>query len=637
MPNSVWQRLSLRTRLVVAMVVLVGSVVSVVSAFNFRDRAGRTLQEAFERASANASNINSFVLERVVERTDRAEKPPRTLEEGRQFWAAAIREDTAVRHLSRNVLVNSPYVMDVAITDSEGRILSAPDGERIGERLEWEKDFVEWQKGALLLRLWEVLWANHEYEIAKPLGVHDQKPFFYTRVVVSTAMLRTALLPELQGILRASALIVLLSIAVAAAAASVLLRPLERIHQTIDRISKGEAPDDGAAEAQPEAREIAALQRKLNLLGKQVHLAREDVLQWRSNVGQMLERLEEAVLMYDAEERLVVAGLPAERLLGRDARDLVGSPLEDLFPPGPVMEAVRQAVGQRRALRDYPWEFARDGQPMRRLMVNVEPLDRDGAGIGTLVTLRDVETRNQLEAQLDVSTRLAALSRLTGGVAHEMKNPLNAITLHLEVLRAQLSSTPPSVRGELDVISAEVNRLDRVVKTFLDFTRPVALHLQPIELEPLVRESLRALEDQATRRGIDLVVRPVRPDSRVLADVTMLKQALVHVIVNAIEAMPQGGSVEVELSGGETDVVVSVADEGEGIRPEERDKIFNLFYTTKKTGSGIGLAMAFQVLQLHHGTIECEPRGGRGTIFRLRLPALKAAPVATVGAMRNGG
>ena len=636
MPNTLWQGLSLRTRLVVAMVLLVGSVVFLASAFNFRDRAQRTLDEAYERALANATNINSFVLERVAEDTRSSPSPPRTPEEARVFWAAAIREDTAVRHLSRNVLVNSPYVIEIAITDSEGRILSAPDAVRIGQTVTAQKEFAEWQTSALPARLWEILWENHEYEIAKPLGIPDQKPFFYTRLVVSTVMLRTALAPELWGMLRASALMLLLAVVLAAAVSSLLLQPLESIHRTIDRISKGESPEEPRAGAVPEAREIAALQHKLVLLGKQVHLAREDVLQWRSNVGQMLERLEEAVLLYDAGEKLVMAGLPAERLLGRSASALIGSSLEDLFPAGSaVMDEVRLAAGQRRAMRDYPWEFRRDGQPPRRLMVNVEPLEREGAGIGTLVTLRDVETRNQLEAQLDVSTRLSALSRLTGGVAHEMKNPLNAIALHLEVLRVQLAAMPPTVRGELDVISAEVNRLDRVVKTFLDFTRPVALHLQPIEIEPLVRESVRALEDQARRRGIDLVVRPVRREARALGDVTMLKQALMHVLVNAIEAMPDGGSVEVELAGGESDLVVSVADEGEGIRPEARDKIFNLFYTTKKTGGGIGLAMAFQVLQLHHGTIECEPRAARGTVFYLRMPALKTMPAA-VG-VRNGG
>jgi len=201
------------------------------------------------------------------------------------------------------------------------------------------------------------------------------------------------------------------------------LRPLASISQTIDRISRGEAAGppplpEGAA------REFAAVQSKLNLLGQQFRGAREDASQLRSNVEQLLENLEEMVLLFDAQDRLVMAGRAAERLLGRGRWELVGRGMADLFPLSSALgAAIRSAIDLRQPLKNLPIALERDAGPGPRLLVNVEMLEAfpGHQRIGTLVTLRDAETRREIQSQLDVSARLAAISRLTGGVAHEIK------------------------------------------------------------------------------------------------------------------------------------------------------------------------------------------------------------------------
>jgi hypothetical protein len=228
-----------------------------------------------------------------------------------------------------------------------------------------------------------------------------------------------------------------------------------------------------------------------------------------------------------------------------------------------------------------------------------------------------MESRRQLERQLDVSARLAAISRLTGGVAHEIKNPLNAMALHLEVLRSRLDTEQP----EVDVIAREIKRLDTVVKTFLSFNRPVELQARPIDLGQVVEQviALVSIDAQAKNIQIDTAL----TDKLWLSgDPDLLKQAILNVVNNGLEAMSEGGKLDIRTEWIGADCQVRIADAGAGIPPEIQDQIFNLYFTTKEQGSGIGLATTFRVVQLHSGTIDFVSEPGRGTTFRLRFPGM---------------
>ena len=194
----------------------------------------------------------------------------------------------------------------------------------------------------------------------------------------------------------------------------------------------------------------------------------------RTNIEQLLQRLEEGVLLFDNAGRLLMAGEPADRMLGRTHEEMAGRSVEDLFPRSTILgDIIGDALRNGRSIEEQPVAIPRADAAPLRLAVSVQLLKSGSGGedMGTLVTLRDVESRRQLEQQLDFSSRLAAISRLTGGVAHEIKNPLNAMALHLEVLRGKLDGEQP----EIEVIGREIKRLDTVVKTFLNFNRPVEI------------------------------------------------------------------------------------------------------------------------------------------------------------------
>ena len=206
------------------------------------------------------------------------------------------------------------------------------------------------------------------------------------------------------------------------------------------------------------------------------------------------------------------------------------------------------------------------------------------------------------------------------GVAHEVKNPLNAMVLQLEVLKARLGEDGDRVQPQVDILAEEIRRLDRVVKTFLDFTRPVEIHPADAEVAPLVREVFALAEPQARTNNVRLTLAGNGATPPMRVDRDLIKQALLNLVLNGCQAMPQGGELTITPHATPNAVELEISDTGVGIPPEAQKKIFSLFYTTKPGGTGVGLAMAFRVVQLHNGTIDFTSEVNRGTTFRITLP-----------------
>jgi signal transduction histidine kinase len=215
---------------------------------------------------------------------------------------------------------------------------------------------------------------------------------------------------------------------------------------------------------------------------------------------------------------------------------------------------------------------------------------------------------------------LAAISHLTGGVAHEIKNPLNAIALRLEILRGLVADQAPETAPEFALISKEVMRLDRVVKTFLDFTRPLKLDFKEVDLAALTREVSTLVAPDASRHHVCMEISAPPDFIAIRADRDHLKQALLNIVVNGIEAMNDGGTLRIEVARDAGHALIRVVDQGPGIPPELRERVFKLYFTTKEKGSGIGLAMAFRAVQLHGGTVDFWDSPGHGCTFELKFP-----------------
>jgi len=265
--------------------------------------------------------------------------------------------------------------------------------------------------------------------------------------------------------------------------------------------------------------------------------------------------------------------------------------------------------------------------------VSLDFIQEKGTPIGALLTMRDAESVRRIEDEIEISRRLSASGRMTRGVAHEVKNPINAIVLHLQLLQDKLQRDDPETRRHMDIIGNEIHRLDRVVQILVDFTRPRDLRLEDVDMRKLLEGVSVLAAPDAARHGVRVVLELPKhelPDEddplMVRVDSDLMKQAILNLVLNGVQAMNQGGTLTLKARRDGEMILAEVLDQGCGIPPEAQEKIFELYYTTKgdKGGSGIGLAQTYQIMQWHYGSVEFDTIVGAGTTFRLRLPAAVA-------------
>jgi len=233
------------------------------------------------------------------------------------------------------------------------------------------------------------------------------------------------------------------------------------------------------------------------------------------------------------------------------------------------------------------------------------------------------ESLNRLEAAEDNlrrQDRLAALGEMSAGIAHEIRNPLGVISSSAQLLDRKLAEPASGIRQLLDIIQEETTRLNGLITDFLSFGRPAPPALRPIDLQEAVLKAVEHVEGMARERSVGLVAElPEEPQSA-LADPDMLQQVLLNLLLNALEASREGGAVALRLHRSGEALCLEVHDSGSGIPPENLSKIFNPFFTTKEKGTGLGLANAHRIIEMHGGTLGVSSEVGEGTTFRITLP-----------------
>jgi signal transduction histidine kinase len=339
----------------------------------------------------------------------------------------------------------------------------------------------------------------------------------------------------------------------------------------------------------------------------------------KENLDQILGNLQDGILLFTGDGRAVLVSEAARRFLGIPRETILGLHAHDIFDRSSVLgETLCEAfdAGATLVKKEVRIETG------RRIQASLEYIHDENTlqGLGALVTLHDLESAEAIESELEVSRRMAAIGRLTSGVGHEVKNPINAIVVHLELLKTKLGdASAPAVR-HLEVIDVEIHRLDRVVQMLVDFSRPVELDLREQDLRTVIGDVLTLSTAELSTRNVILTSRMPSYPLVANVDADLLKQAVLNVIQNGAQAMPDGGNLSVVLEEDRMTAILRIADEGSGISDDIRDKIFDLYFTTRSGGSGIGLSMTYRILQLHHGSIEVQSNSGRGTEFQLRIP-----------------
>jgi signal transduction histidine kinase len=336
--------------------------------------------------------------------------------------------------------------------------------------------------------------------------------------------------------------------------------------------------------------------------------------------------LEEGVVVLDPQMRLRFANPAAAAMLGAGADSLLVQDWDVVLANnGALRESIEQVLRNGTLVQDRDVELnARERWVDLRL--NGYPvLADDGSVSAAVLLLRDSARARTLERDLVYASRFQAITELYIGITHDLKVPLHAVIMHLEMLRKVVDGEgrggddKKAVRY-IDSIAQEIKRLEIIIRAFLDYASPFKNRVELVDLRQVVNECMALLESEAARKGI--ILRKAMPSEPlwVYGDDGKLKQALLNLAVNAFDAMPSGGTLTVRGVQHDGECVLEVLDTGQGIKDDEKAKIFRFHYSTKDSGSGVGLSIVKMVTEYHGGRVEFDSTEGKGSIFTLRFP-----------------
>jgi PAS domain S-box-containing protein len=614
-------QLRLRTKLMLVMTGLVMLVVAVISGVFAAQLLEQVLQQLDNRADEVAGQIFQQAKGAISNASNKGLRPESTNPDDVHDYVRRAFEIDEGLHAQLDAATASAVIYEISITDLDGLVLVSTDESLQGEFLPRRTPLDQFTQRGFFHAVRILAGPAKRYERDFPFN-NGKVPFGEVRVVVSSGFVVKDLLPNLRRLGEIVLLALIGSTVLAAVVSSAALTPVTRISEQLDRISAGQydAPAPEVKGFVGSGDELGQVSKKISQVGLQLRGVHEIFSTMRENMNSVMAGLEDGLLLFTRDARAVMVSPAAEKFLGASAGQFLGRRVTEVFPVGhPLREALRiegDELGEVAAEIDL-----KTTEGDKRVGVSVQAIQEDGERMGALVTLRDLDSIESINTQLQVSERLAALGRITAGVAHEVKNPLNSMRLWLENLKESLPPEPDgNAKQAVQVLDKEIDRLDAVVKRFLDFTRPMEVRLEATQLAELLKEVLEIAHPQMQKANVQ-VARLLPIDvPEVYVDRALLKQAVLNLVLNAGEAMPNGGQLRLMLSRRGEMAEITVGDTGKGIPPENRQKIFQLFFTTRPGGSGIGLASTFRIVQLLNGSINFTSEVGKGTTFRIELP-----------------
>lgn len=606
----------LKTQLVLAITSLVFLVSGALSLVYISQLLEAAVKQSYD-ANRMVANQVRLALQNALEAGLQGRKvDPNNPAELRNLEAQAIHDSTDLHALLESVNRYSLTVYDINIGDAQSNTILSTNPDNQDKPLPARQNYDQLINANPLELMREVFGPPSVFDVVVPLD-RNGEPFATVHVGARTTLLHALYAPWIREGLTLMGFALGTALIVAFLLSNLALRPLEEISMQLDYWSpptegieeSGEAPQDT-----PER-----VSSKIELIGQRMRNVEEVFAALKDNLDQFLTNLQDGILLFTADGRAVLVSEAARRFLQVDRGRILGLPAREIFDRSTVLgRTIREAFDARMNLVQEE-VLTETG---RRIQASLDFIHDDNThqGLGALVTLHDLESVEEIESELELSRRMAAIGRLTSGVGHEVKNPINAIVVHLELLRNKLGDNNEPANRHLEVIEAEIHRLDRVVQTLVDFSRPVELQLKEQDLRQVFGDVLALAAEELTTRNVTLD--SSLPSNALVAnvDADLLKQAALNVIQNGAQAMPEGGTLRVVLEEDKKSGVLRIADEGVGIPEEILEKIFDLYFTTKSEGSGIGLAMTYRILQLHHGSVEVQSNVNRGTEFVMRIP-----------------
>jgi PAS domain S-box-containing protein len=565
----------------------------------------------------------------------------------RDYLTHVLDQSQGISSAMNSELTQYPAIDEVTIADSGGMGLVSSNPDRVDKVLPTNPSLDSLTRMGFFAQLRAIYSGSQrlqEYQSTAPFVVRSsagQAPFGEVRVTMELGLLKAQIKPGLTSAGYVALGAVLISTLLAGIISRLMLAPLEAINRQLDSyaVEKSDAAGTKSRSAGG-GDELTQVRTKITRLGEQLRGVREIFSTLRENLHQVMAGLEDGLILFSPEGRAVLVSPAVEKFLGISSDKILGRKASEIFPVEHPLRRVLLLNEERlQPLDSAEIEIAgtAGASGPRHVGVTVHAVRESESAApetwGALVTLRDLESRERIGSELETSERLSALTRITAGVAHEVKNPLNSMRLWLENLKESLPAGHDGSKQAVRVLDSEIERLDRVVKRFLDFTKPVEMRVEDVPLAPLLSRVAELARPQTERSNVTVDLRLSNDVPPLRGDSELLRQAVLNLVLNAVEAMPEGGRLTIALDRRDETAVIVVGDTGKGIPPEQRNRIFQLFFTTRKGGSGMGLATTFRIVQLHNGSIDFATETGRGTAFRIELPLKPGQLVAADSAI----
>jgi signal transduction histidine kinase len=364
-------------------------------------------------------------------------------------------------------------------------------------------------------------------------------------------------------------------------------------------------------------------------MGYSYFVATKHLADVRTTSKAILESLVGGVLTLDNQARITIINRAASKMLELPSKAPYPSFAVFAKRHPSIATILRKALTEEEYVQEAESTYSNSGGKSLVLRTTVsEQKNEDGERVGLIVLVKDASRLVALEQELRKRDRLAAAGSLAAGVAHEIRNPLSAIDLNLRLLRDEVAPIAPrrlDIDEYFEILFVEIARLTQITASFLKLSRPEALRQTRLRFRDSVTQILRLLEPEAREKHVAFQVTFSEGDAEILGDATKLEQVWLNILINAMQAMPSGGEIQVVTSfhaDEESDwIVLEVADQGTGIPPEHMDRLFDPYFTTRGDGSGLGLAIADRIVADHGGTIAVKSSPGAGTKLIVRLPA----------------
>ncbi len=597
--------LGIRGKEILGISLLVLLIVSVAILVHLSTATRLLLEHAAEKGSFQAQQIFSGSTRAV---TRSRGNPPRNI----------LRYDRELRDLLESSIGYSPHLIYAMITDQSGMILVHSQRSREGQKAPSRPQIAQLLALNPLRQLIVLAGQPQVFETTLPLNLND-RPFGAIRLGLAGSLLWRELSATVQRSLVLGALAFPLAWIVAIVLSNLILVPLRQITQGVDRMARGELDTPIASDSHDEVGQIAA---KLNLLRRQIQEDRSSLMGEKARLEGIVHHFEDAIILLNRDQAIIFANPAAEALLDRPLINAAGQSLQHILTADhPLTEAVAEVFLHKQPVRNLTLTVQGDRVAPLDVLASAYPIVEKNDLVGGMILLKNTEPLRQIQSLVDYSRKLADLGKLTSGVAHEVKNPLNAMIIHLELLKQKLNDPPEAVAQSLEFLGGEIHRLDRVVQGFLRFVRPQTLQLQPLDLNTLLQEVAQHADAQGAARQIAVTFHLDSNLPSINGDPELLQQAFLNLVLNACQAMPDGGIITIKTDQtAEGAVRAYVVDGGNGIPAEDLDKIFRLYYTTKPDGNGIGLSLVYRIVQMHGGSIGVDSRIGEGTTMAVTFP-----------------